>query len=205
MCNDVTQQFTFHIFCLAFIFARADTSMNVDARSPLTAKWQDIQNQWKKLGEGESRQQEPLGKAAEIELERESVSFFEQWDQVFKQQSCQKSSPEQEWLAIQDGWAQLVQAIEKNETKSEETSRMERQLRRRMRQCWNARTKNGVLAPFGQGGISSFQPIGPPMGSSITPTPPLTGHHFPKGIETAAVLHVILCACRAMPLARPLR
>jgi hypothetical protein len=133
--------------------------MNADLRSPLTAKWQDIQNQWKKLGKSESRLQEPLEKAVELELERESVSFFEQWDQVFKQQTGQKSSPEQEWLAIQEGWAQLVHTIEKNETKVEDTSRIERQLRRRMRQCWNARTKNGVLASpaFEPGGIGTFQ------------------------------------------------
>ena len=101
----------------------------------------------------------PLGKAAELELERESVSFFEQWEQEFKRRSCQKSSPEQEWLAIQEGWAQLVHAIEMNETKSEDTSRIERQLRRRMRQCWNSRTKNGILEPSAAGqGVQADRP-----------------------------------------------
>ncbi len=152
--HEIAQQFTFRCFCLVYIFARADSSINADMPSPLTEKWQNIQNQWKKLGKGESRLHVPVDKAAELKLERESVSFFEQWDQVFKHQI---STPEQEWLDIQEGWAQLVHAIEKNETQSEDTSRIERKLRRRMRQCWNARTRNGVLASsaFGEGGTQA--------------------------------------------------
>jgi hypothetical protein len=157
---DIPHQIQFHMFCLAFIFSSAGTSIPTDVLSPLTAKWQNIQNQWKKLGKSESLH-EPLELAAELELEKKSVSFFEHWDQVFKYAPSQNPSPEEEWLAIQEGWAQLVHAIEQNGTKAEDTSRIERQLRRRMSQCWNARTIDGVLgsSASGQGGINMHQAI----------------------------------------------